>query len=92
MCAERQCTAQHLTATHEKVSELTEKIQESIFQRTAEICFSHSFLDGLRKYVDSIPPRDRYTELMAQVDRLEQHSTKFGQFRLVTAMQLKYRV
>ena len=37
MCAERQCTAQHLTATHEKVSELTEKIQESIFQRTAEI-------------------------------------------------------
>ena len=37
MCAERQCTAQHLTATHEKVSELTEKIQGSIFKRTAEI-------------------------------------------------------
>ena len=34
---DRQCTAQHLTATHEKVSELTEKIQGSIFKRTAEI-------------------------------------------------------
>ena len=40
----------------------------------------------------SIPPRDRYTELIAQVDRLEQHTTKFGQSRLVTPTQLKYRV
>jgi hypothetical protein len=29
---------------------------------------------------------------MAQIDRLEQHSAKFGQSRLVTVMQLKYRV
>jgi len=34
-------------------------------------------------------PRERYTELMAQVDRLKLHSTKFGQSRLVTATQLK---
>ena len=33
--------------------------------------------------------RERYTELMAQVDRLKLHSTKFGQCRLVTATQLK---
>jgi len=32
---------------------------------------------------------ERYTELMAQVDRLKLHSTKFGQCRLVTATQLK---
>jgi len=25
------------------------------------LCFSYSFLDGLRKYVDSIPPRKKYT-------------------------------
>jgi len=25
------------------------------------ICFSYSFLDGLRKYVDSIPPCEKYT-------------------------------
>jgi hypothetical protein len=29
---------------------------------------------------------------MAQVDRIRQHSTKFGQSRLVTATQLKYCV
>jgi len=29
---------------------------------------------------------------MVQVGRQKQHSTKFGQSRLVTAMQLKYRV
>jgi len=29
---------------------------------------------------------------MAQVGRLEKHSTKFGQSRFVTATQLKYRV
>ena len=43
-------------------------------------------------YSLSIPPRDRYTELLAQADRMEQHSTKLGQSRLVTATQLKYRV
>jgi hypothetical protein len=37
----------------------------------------------------SIPPRDRYTEFMAQVNRLELHSTKFGQSRLVTVTQQK---
>ena len=31
-------------------------------------------------------------ELMAQVDRLKLHSTKFVQCRLLTATQLKYRV
>jgi len=31
-------------------------------------------------------------EMMVQVSRLEQHSTKFGQSRFVTAMQLKCRV
>ena len=31
-------------------------------------------------------------EMMAQVGRLEQHSTKVGQSRFVTAMQLKCRV
>ena len=32
------------------------------FQTTADIiCFSYSFLDGLRKYVDSIPPCEKYT-------------------------------
>jgi len=25
------------------------------------LCFSYSFLDGLRKYVDSIPPHKKYT-------------------------------
>jgi len=30
--------------------------------------------------------------MMAQVGRLEKHSTKFGQSRFVTATQLKYRV
>jgi len=25
------------------------------------LCFSYSFLDGLRKYVDSIPPCEKYT-------------------------------
>jgi len=29
---------------------------------------------------------------MAQVGRREQHSTKFGQSRFMTATQLKYRV
>jgi hypothetical protein len=29
---------------------------------------------------------------MAQVDRIRQHSTKFGQSWLVTATQLKYHV
>jgi hypothetical protein len=40
----------------------------------------------------SIPPRDRYTKFMVQVHSIEQHSTKLDQPRLVTAMQLKYRV
>jgi len=30
--------------------------------------------------------------MMMQVSRLEQHSTKFGQSRFVTAMQLKCRM
>ena len=34
------------------------------------LCFSYSFLDGLRKYVDSIPPRKNILEMMAQVGRL----------------------
>jgi hypothetical protein len=36
----------------------------------------------------SDPRRERYTELMAQVDRLKLHSRKFGQCRLVTTTQL----
>jgi len=31
-------------------------------------------------------------EMMAQVSRLEQHSTKFGQSQFVTATQLKWRM
>jgi len=31
-------------------------------------------------------------EMMVQVGRLEQHSTKFGQSRFMTAMQLKCRM
>ena len=31
-------------------------------------------------------------KMMTQVGRMGQHSTKVGQSRLVTAMQLKYRV
>jgi len=30
-------------------------------QPLKNICFSYSLLDGLRKYVDSIPPRKKYT-------------------------------
>jgi hypothetical protein len=30
-------------------------------QQLKYLCFSYSFLDGLRKYVDSIPPRKKYT-------------------------------
>ena len=48
---DRQRTVQHLTATHSTESELTEKIQGDIFNRTAEISlFNHCFLDRLRKY------------------------------------------
>jgi hypothetical protein len=36
----------------------------------------------------SNPSRERYTELMAQVDRLKLHSTKLCQSRLVTVTQL----
>jgi hypothetical protein len=46
------------------------------------LCFSHSFLDKLRKYhvetIESSSSKD-ILEMMAQVGRLEQHSTKFGQ-------------
>jgi len=31
-------------------------------------------------------------EIMAQVSKLEQHSTKFGQFQFITATQLKCRM
>jgi hypothetical protein len=34
------------------------------------LCFSYSFLDGLRKYVDLIPPHKNTLEMMAQVSRL----------------------
>jgi len=30
-------------------------------QQLKYLCFSYSFLDGLRKYVDSIPPCEKYT-------------------------------
>jgi len=37
----------------------------------------------------SNPRRERYTELIAQLDRLKLHSTKFGQSLLVTVTQPK---
>ena len=43
----------------------------SIFRQLLKyLCFSYSFLDGLRKYVGSIPPRKNILETMAQVGRL----------------------
>jgi len=37
-------------------------------------------------------PREKYTELMMQVDKMRQHSTVFGHSRLVAVTQLKYCV
>ena len=55
--------------------------------------FSYSSLDGLISCRDSrfLLVKDKL-EMMAQVGRLEQYSTKFGQSRFVTATQLKCRV
>ena len=55
------------------------------------LCFSYSFLDEIRKYdVEALDSSS--LQMMAQVGRLEQYSTKFGQSRFVTATQLNCRV
>ena len=57
----------------------------------SNLCFSFSFLDGIRKYhTDSrIPLIKDLLETMTQVSRLEQHSTKVGLPQLMTVTQPK---
>jgi hypothetical protein len=69
---DRQRIAQNLTVTRATVSELTEKIEGRGYNLYKDNCFSSpEFFDD--------------SELMAQVNRLEQPSTKFGHSLLVTA-------
>ena len=56
------------------------------------LCFSYSYIDRLRKYVDLISSSEKYTGNDSASQQTQQHSTKFGQSPFVTGTQLKCRM